>query len=232
MTSISQESFAARLSRGKKLQQLINSFPDYMPDVPEYQPEAFKTALQAMDVTQTQHTRAHLAYAEACRQRRLLFRSDTDSMSKRITLINSYIRGKFKKDSSIYADVNALVRKIRGEKPIIVTRDADTETLSRSERSYGSQAENFANLITLMQELGTAYSPANSSIKLEKLLLLKTDIEQLNENAALKQADFKPKIAERLDGFKKLDKTSNGIKDMIKSQYGIDSSNYKLVKGL
>ena len=232
MASQSQASFATRLSKGKKLYQLLNSFPGYAPDVPEFAPQTFKAMLEAMTVAQAQHTEAHHSFAEAAKQRRIVFSENPNSLLKTITLINAYIRGKFQKDSQIYADVNSLVKKIRGEKPVRITRDADTEMISRSEKSYGSQAEYLGDLITLATQLGADYTPTNSAIKLAKLKELHAQILQLNDQASVKLAAFKPKVVERQNNFEQLNTTAKRIKDMVKAQYGVDSIEHKLVKGL
>lgn len=228
----SQASFAARLSKGKKLYQLINSFPNYASDVPEFAPEPFKAMIDTMSLSQAQYTETHHSFAEAAHERRVVYTGHPYSLLKTITLMNAYIRGKFQKDSQIYADVNSLVKKIRGEKPIRITRDTNTELISRSEKSFGSQAENFGDLITLATQLGADYTPINNAIKLAKLKELHMQLLQLNEQVSVKLAAFKPLIVERQNNFERLNNSANRIKDMVKAQYGVDSIEYKLLKGL
>lgn len=232
MSSTSQASFSSRLARGKKLHQFMLTFTDFSPDLPELSSVEFKTMLDSMDTTQVQHTETHHAFSEAALERRTLFTEDKSSMVKRLALINSYIRAKFTKDSQIYTDVNKLVKKIRGEKPLKIGKNPDVETISRSERSYGSQMENFTDLVTLATQLEETYKPANKEIRLVELQSFQTRASEMNNRTALKFAAFKPKIAERQNGFDLLNSTANRIKDMVKSQYGVASSEYKLVKGL
>ena len=47
-----------------------------------------------------------------------------------------------------------------------------------------------------------------------------------------KLALYKPLITIRQNGFKELSEVAGRIKDMVKSQYGQDSTEYNLVKGL
>lgn len=232
MSSRSQASYASRLSKGKKLYQFIITFPGYAPDVEECRSEPFKTLLDNMDITQVQYTETRHAFAEVAKQRKKLFVAEPDSLSKRITLMNSYIRGKFQRESQIYADVNTLVKKIRGDKPVKIVRETETEILSRSERSYGSQAEYLADLITLAAQLGAGYAPINSLIKLEKLQELHAKMLDLNNEAAAKLAIFKPFIIERQNNFEQLAETAARIKEMVRVQYGVDAIEYKLVKGI
>ncbi|WP_310555535.1 hypothetical protein [Flavobacterium sp.] len=48
----------------------------------------------------------------------------------------------------------------------------------------------------------------------------------------LKYGAFKPTIAKRQNIFKTLLETASRIKEAVKSQYGTDSAEYKLIKGL
>lgn len=43
---------------------------------------------------------------------------------------------------------------------------------------------------------------------------------------------YKPWIAQRINGFKDLSISAARVKDMISSQYGLASPEYKMVKGL
>ncbi|HMK07089.1 MAG TPA: hypothetical protein VK476_06135, partial [Flavobacterium sp.] len=45
-------------------------------------------------------------------------------------------------------------------------------------------------------------------------------------------AIYKPLIESRINGFENLHTKSQDIKEMVKSQYTVDSYEYKLVKGL
>jgi len=188
--------------------------------------------LDSLQVTQQDHTKTHYEFSEAAKERSLIFQKNPDAIKKRITLINSYNRGKFKNSSQIYIDVNNLVIKFRGGKPAAVTKDSDVETISRSERSYGSQLEYFKDIITLISHDDIAFTPSNVLIKLTELETFKDQASAANDKATIKFGAFKPNIAKRITGFETLNQVSNGIKNMVKAQYGNDSAEYELVKGL
>lgn len=232
MARNSQASFAARLSRAKQLHQFIHSFTDYASDLASLSPASFLLLINSMDTTQQEHTLTHHLFAEAAKERAKAFYANEDSVNKKATLLKAYVKAKFKKESQQYADVEKLVNKIRGEKPIKTSEGSDAQTISRSEKSYGSQLENFTDLVTLAIQFGTAYAPANQIIKLSELRSTLETATSLNNETTIRFAAFKPKIAQRQVGFAQLSETANSIKEMVKSQYGVTSDQYKLIKGL
>ena len=232
MATYSQASFGARLSRAKQLYLYIHSFEDYSPDVPELTPPNFLLLIESMDTTQQKYTQTHHLFAESAKERANIFTKNDDSINKKATLIKAYVKAKFKNYSQQFKDVEKLVNKIRGEKPLKTSEDSDVQTISRTEKSYGSQLQNFTDLVTLAIQFGTEYAPANQNIKMTALQDTLRTATTLNNETTRKFAEFKPKIAQRQDGFVQLSETANRIKEIVKSQYGITSDQYKLIKGL
>jgi inorganic triphosphatase YgiF len=126
---------------------------------------------------------------------------------------------------------NALVTKIRGEK-VKESNTVDLKTHSVSQQSYGSLLLNFQNLINDLESLGGLYDPTNSTIKISNLLTIKNQAETANDKVTMAFASLTPKQDQRLDAFELLSSKAQRIKDLVQSQYGINSSEYKLVKGL
>lgn len=232
MTTPSQASYAARLARAEQFYQFINSFQNYNPGIPELTPENFHNHIVQLSSTQSQHTVTHHEFSEAVRLRKKTFTLNPDSITKTLTLINSYLRAKNGINSQQYINVNTLVKKIRGEKPLPVTSNSTQDSISRSERSYGSQLQNFTDIITLLQQFGPDYNPSNVAIKIPALNILHTNAFSANNLVTQKFSAYQPKINERRNGFKTLSDTANRIKEMVKAQYGNTSVEYKLIKGL
>jgi hypothetical protein len=181
---------------------------------------------------QSQHTTTHHDFAEIAKTRREFFQKNPDSVAKTLTLVNTYVRAKSGNTSQQYIDVNSLVKKIRGEKPTAVTINSVATTISNTERSYGSQVQNLTNVVSLLDQYGTDYSPTNPSISLSNLQAIKARAISLNNDATIKYAAFLPKITERVNTFKQLNETAIRIKGMVKSQFGNNSTEYNLIKGL
>ncbi|WP_395053138.1 hypothetical protein [Flavobacterium sp.] len=73
------------------------------------------------------------------------------------------------KNSQQAKDVTQLIIKIRGAKTKAISKNADTTTISSYEKSYGSQLQNFQDIITLLISFGTNYEPSNTAIKISQL---------------------------------------------------------------
>jgi GTPase involved in cell partitioning and DNA repair len=142
------------------------------------------------------------------------------------------VRAKMNKNSQQAHDVTQLITKIRGAKAKTITKNADTTTISTYEKSYGSQLQNFQDIITLLKSFGNNYQPSNNAIQIEKLDTTYQEALKKTNTVTQKLTQYKPKIVTRQQGFETLTQKANAIKDMVKSQYGITSSEYILIKGL
>lgn len=232
MRSTSQASFVARLARAEQLYQFVTSFTEYQPNDETLTATALSELIAQLHTSQTQHTTAKHNYLLAASERRKLFEKEPQSINKLLSPITSYIRAKLKKTSQQYHDVNTLTQKIRGGRNTTNTTDPNENTISNSERSFGSQLQNFNDIITLLQSFGSSYQPTNTNIQIPQLqdtyqeALLRTSI------VTQRIAEFKPKIIQRQNNFDLLTEKATSIKEMVKSQYGLSSTEYSLVKGL
>lgn len=230
MKQISETSFAARLSRAATFKTTLASFADYAPGEQHLTAESLQLLIDNLTVTQSKLTLTKHAFSEAVKDRKAIFVKEPNSIAKTATRTKAYIRAKYKKDSQEFQSIDKLVSKIRGQKPIVINNSSTEETISRSERSYGAQVQNFSDIITLITEFGASYTPANESIQIENLQILLTQATTLNQNTTLKFVAYKPKINERMDGFAELANRISDIKDMVLSQYGFGSEQHKLIK--
>ena len=80
--------------------------------------------------------------------------------------------------------------------------------------------------------MGAAYKLANGSIKIEKLKDLQIQATENNNNVVAAYSVLSPKQDSRLNSYNMLSQKATKNKDFVKSQYGLNSSEYKLVKGL
>jgi lipoate synthase len=232
MKTVSQKSFVARLARAEQLFQHVNSYSGYNPGTDELALQALNNLITEITATHTLHTTTHHDFAEAAKQREKIFTSNPDSVARNMTLVKAHIKARKGGASQQYIDVNNLVQKMRGSKPTKITKNATELTISNTEKSYGSQLQNFASINELLTQFGSDYNPANNKIVLENLRLQFQQANTINNEVTLKYGAFKPTIAKRQNIFKKLLETASRIKEAVKSQYGTDSSEYKLIKGL
>ena len=125
-----------------------------------------------------------------------------------------------------------MITKIRGIK---VARSATTEitdTNSQSERSYGTMLQTFSDLISTLTIFGVNYSPTNAELSVIKLtqkrdLATQINIKSIEELGALKIAR-----ESRTTKYEQLSQLCQRLKETVKAQYGTQSVEYKLVKGL
>ncbi len=146
--------------------------------------------------------------------------------------IASAVRSSFAKAAKETADITSIVTKIRGEKIKKSRKEPEAEFVSRSEKSYGSMTQNFSDIIDTLEKYGAAYNPANEKIKLPALKDKLAQLIQANKNVAFAFGLSKQSKDQRLELYTSLSELSQRIKDAVKSQYTINSTEYNLIKGL
>jgi len=232
MASRSQASYVAKLAKAEQLHQYLLSFNDYTPGDSTLTTAALETRIASLHTLQNEYTQTQHNYLLATEQRRQHFEKEPNSIGKLLSPIGSYVKAKMKKDSRVYQEVSTLVQKIRGSKKKTLNNGNEDNNISHSEKSYGSQLQNFQDIITLLTELATDYQPANEAIKLEALQALYASALDKNNEVSKTISIFKPNIDTRQQAYKELAQIANSIKNMVKSQYGINSTEYILIKGL
>ena len=232
MASQSEVTFGARLNNAQTLQTHLQSFKDYTSSNKALLPAALQklideTRSQNADVAGETQT-----YSDAANKRQLLFKKDPKSLEKLMSPIGSEIRSVFGKDSKEAAYITGMINKIRGEKINKSKKEPNEEFVSQSERSFGSMTQNFADIITTLTKYGSNYSPANKSIQLAALTTFRDTLAQANTAVTTAFGKLKIAIDKRASTYTTLTDTCQRVKDAVKSQYQVNSSEYKLVKGL
>ena len=132
-----------------------------------------------------------------------------------------------------------LVVKIRGEKKAkgkdLKPTDAAKEVkepISQSERAYGSITQTFSDIVATLTTLGTDYAPANNAHKLTALQTKAAAMATANTNATSTFGALKVSYNSRQSMYNDLSERTQRIKEQVKSQFGINSTEYKLIKGL
>jgi hypothetical protein len=231
MASTSERSFGSRIEKAKKLKTFLEGFTNYRPATGEFSIEELILAINYAESLNPEVATLLMNYRQVVATRREIYFKKPNAIKKLITPINAYNRGTFGKQSATYKATNALVVKIRGEK-VKDTKAVDSKKHSDSQQSYGSLLLNFQNLINDLESLESQYDPSNDTIKISNLIDIKNKAERANDNVSTAFASLTPKQDQRLVAFQLLSAKAQRIKDLVQSQYGIDSSEYKLVKGL
>ena len=125
-----------------------------------------------------------------------------------------------------------MIVKIRGVKVKKGTKEPNADFVSQIERSYGSMTQNFSDMITTLENYGAKYTPANTDIKIVTLKDKLTKLTVANNAVTSTYGQLKEKRYDRGSFYKDLTTITQRIKDAVKSQYGLKSTEYNLVKGL
>lgn len=232
MASNSEQTFGARLQNAEKILTHLQAFAGYAPPNADLSAANLDTILQGIKSQNTSAAGDVQTYSAAVDTRQRLFQKDSDSLNKILSPLGAAVRASFGKTSKEVADVTSLVNKIRGEKVKKSSKEPDAEFVSQSEKSFGSMTQNFSDLITILEKYGTAYSPANTKIQFATLKDKLTDLNKANTNVAAAYGKLKETRDDRTDLYKKLKDLVQRIKDAVKSQYGNNSTEYNLIKGL
>jgi hypothetical protein len=231
MSSTSEKSFGSRIENARKLKTNLLSFPNYQPTSGEFSIDDLSNSIQTIETLNPEVATALINYRQSVSQRREIFIGSPFAIKRIITFINSYNRAKFGKEATSYIALNALVKKIRGTQ-LKQEKTTNNVTYSVFQQSFGSITLNFQNLITDLETLGTDYNPANENIQINKLINLKNQAVEKNNNVVTAFSVLIPKQNTRIELYNALSAKAIRIKDFVKSQYGADSSQYKLIKKL
>lgn len=232
MASNSEVTFGARLNNASTIATHLHAFTTYTPPNPN-QSAAGLDGVIANIKTQNSTTAGNKqTYSAAVEKRQKLFTKDADSLVKLMSPLGAAVRSIFSKTSKESSDMATMITKIRGEKVKKDKGEPNAEFVSQSEKSYGSMTQNFADIIATLQKFGAAYKPANETIKLDSLTAKLDLLTQANTDVATAYGTLKESTDDRNVLYKSLTGLTQGIKDAVKSQYGLKSTEYNLIKGL
>jgi len=92
--------------------------------------------------------------------------------------------------------------------------------------------QHFADIIATVTALYKDYAPANANSNVESLNTKIDTIKTANNNITATYGELKTSVDSRQNQYDDLSATIQRVKDAVKSQYSVGSSEYKLIKGL
>lgn len=232
MANTTESTFGARIANATTISTHLKSFIAYLPPTSETSIAIYDALIASIKTENSNVITRKANYSMAVEARAKLFSDETDSVAKLISPILASVRATLGKEAKELANISAIAQKIRGKSMPKPKEGESTHSISQSELSYGSKTQNFADLISILTNLGTAYKPANDNIKLIALEAKLTAINSSNVNVASTFGILKTSLDARNVAYEKLSAFTQRIKEAIKSQYGMNSVEYKLVKGL
>ncbi|MDN3724958.1 hypothetical protein QRD02_11230 [Aequorivita sp. SDUM287046] len=231
MGSTSEKTYGSRVYNAEQMSTNVATFTGYVPITPETALVEYNTYIDELKANNTLIASAESDFSLAVDERQDQFSKSPTSLSKLLSPISSYVKAKFGKNSQEAEDIAALVNQIRGESTKKLKRSDDGEFVSNSHRSYGSQTQYLADLIATLEAFGLEYTPTNTSITVANLKLKLEELTQANTQVTTTYSVKKPLTDARITNYDVLSQRSQTIKESVKSQYGLQSSEYKLIKG-
>ncbi len=232
MATSTESTFGAKLANAVTISTHLKSFNGYIAPTADTTIEAYDALIANIKTENSKVVSLRANYSAAVETRLKLFVEETTSVAKLISPILSTVRATLGKEAKEVSDISTIAVKIRGKSSPKPKEGENVNTISQSEQSYGSKTQNFADLISILASLGTAYKPANEQIKLIALEAKLEAINNSNVNVASTFGLLKASLDARNVAYEKLSAFTQRIKEAIKSQYGVNSVEYKLLKGL
>lgn len=231
MASQSEKTYGARLFNAEQLSTHLAAFAGYIAVSPDTTVAAYNILIEETGETNSAVAAAHSQFTIAVDLRQALFLYNDSSLRKTLSPILSYVKAKFGKQSAQAEEITALVNKIRGESTKHLKKDDEGEFVSQSHQSYGSQTQYFSDIIDILTSYGAEYTPTNTAISVANLLLQRDALIEASSAVTTTFGVLKPLQDERPPQYEILSGRSQTIKEAVKSQYGFESSEYKLIKG-
>jgi hypothetical protein len=232
MKNSSESTFGKKLNNAETLLSHLKSFTNFKPLNAQDNIKLLEEHINNIRVVYNLETNDKQVYTLAVDVRQKLLTTDEFSLKKIVTPINAYIKAMYGKASKEASSMNEQISKIRGGKH---TKNKDSETtknVSSSQQSYASLTQHFENLITTLQVLKPEYAPTNENITVEKL---KENLQKIQESTSQINTitvSLSKNRDERKTKYEILRESALRIKEAVKSQYGNNSTEYHLIKGL
>lgn len=232
MAILSQTSLMEKLSHAEQLHQHITSLADYKPEENELTTGSLRIIIDELTKAQEEYSVKQQEFNQALQRRKNAFSNSPTSIIRSIALINAYLLESKGVESTEYTSVNTLVKKIREGRPIVVKTNDTTDKLHRTEKDYDEQLQNFSAILELLKQFKTGYAPSNLEIKTETLQTLILEIQEINDLAKQKHKEFKTLTDKRKENLEEMLKTTQGIKNKVKAQFKVASTEFNAIKNL
>ena len=232
MASVSENTFGTRVLNAQTLATHLAAFTGYVPPRPTEALASLNTLITAFKTSNSNEATKLQAYSLSVEARQKAFSKDADSLAKLLSPIGSAVRSQYGKSSKEAGNVSEMITKMRGRKVAKDAQNPSEVTISTSELSYGSVTHNFSGLYAALSALTPAYNPANNFIKLPALATKATLYNNVNTAVISSYGNLVKERKTRNDLYTDLKERCSRIKESVKSQYGVNSSEYKLIKGL
>ena len=232
MASSSEATLGAKIANAEKILTNLKSFVGYAPPDDLLSVKSLEEFIKEIKLKNNATASTIQIYSEAVDKRQILFQKSDTSLIKILPLISATVRASFGKTSKEAKTIATMVAKIRGAKAKKISKDATTNVVSQSEKSYGSMTQNFSDMIATLEIYAAKYSPINAEITIEALKEKLALLNETNVGVTATYGKQKENRDDRSELYTTLNAITQRVKDTVKSQYGQSSTEYKLIKGI
>ena len=233
MRSTSETSYGARVGNAEKLVAALQNFNGYQAIKPEYSINSYTDLINTTKAQNTTVAGKKQFYSLAVDNRIQIFEKGEMAIDKILSAINGTVKGSYGRTSKEATDVAGIIAKIRGANiRKSKSTNPDEQTVSQSYQSFNSKAQFFSDLIVNLTNFRDDYQPANITLNIAGLSDIYTAAIAANSNVMDTFTQFAQSNTTRIDGYFELSQTAIRIKDSVKAQYGYNSTEYALIKGL
>ena len=235
MASTSETSFGAKLRNAQDLLNIIQGFTGYAPPRTQESIASMTTLIGSITTTNTSLASTTQQYKSATAARQIAYSGTSTSIEKLLSPIKNAVDAQYGKTSPESQSIGSAIKAMRSTKlvklPADPTKESQVNTVSQSERSYGSILQSFSNIISSLQQF-SGYNPSNNILKIATLQASVTQINTLNNSVAQRLQAMKTNQTNRNTLYVDLKDRTQRIKSYVKAQYGNKSNEYNLIKGL
>jgi hypothetical protein len=235
MASKSEEGYGARLQNAQTMKSYLAGFANYNPARPEDTVASFEKLLNDCADVNTSIASLLQSYTLVIKNRSDAFTgSQANSIKFLLSPIAKAVQAQYGKDSREYTSIAVLVGKMRSTtltKTPTTEGEPTKERLSQSEMSYGSQLQNFKDLVASLAQLND-YKPAKDIVSITNLQNLIAEVGKLNEEVIAKTYPLSQAREQRKALFEELNTRAQRIKSYVSAAYGNKSTEYKAISKL
>jgi hypothetical protein len=230
-----ESSFGARLGKAQELLVFIQGFENYNPTRLEETVEGFGILVSDFSNLNNQVAGSLEEYREITKERQIQFKDSPISMIKTLPQVRGAVESQFGKQSVQARDLSALIRKIRGVKitkaPKSLETDQQIATQSISQKSYGALTQLFSDFVTSVEKF-QGYQISNPNLTIQGLWDKATVLKEVNIAVANRVQQLSNTRSQRIANHDDLKDRVQRIKGYVKAQYGLNSQEYSLIKGI
>jgi hypothetical protein len=232
MASISETSFGKKLDNAQALATHLQSFNNYAELNSELSIINLNSKVQELLNNNAVVASKLQSYSISVEAKQNIFTKQPNSIAKIVTPVIANVRSIYGKNSKEVEIVNSYITKIRGIKVAKPNVGAEPNAVSQSERSYGTMLQTFSDLIVALESLGANYAPANTECSIANLKQKRDLATQFNTTSIEDFGQLKMARDSRTSKYEALSALCQRLKETVKAQYGTQSVEYKIVKGL